>query len=72
MVKQLMSNPETSQPADSMTEPWAMLDRLVTSHLGNEDSSKDVRYEDEHGLSSISQINQLSMRGEMDFWRYAK
>ncbi|KAG7025122.1 Protein BEARSKIN2, partial [Cucurbita argyrosperma subsp. argyrosperma] len=72
MVKQLMSNPETSQPADSMTEPWAMLDRLVTSHLGNEDSSKDVRFEDEHGLSSVSQINQLSMRGEMDFWRYAK
>lgn len=73
MVKQLMSNnPETGQPTDGMTEPWAMLDRLVTSHLGNEDSSKDVRFEDEHGSSSVSQINQLSLRGEMDFWGYAK
>ncbi|CAK9313888.1 unnamed protein product [Citrullus colocynthis] len=73
MVKQLMSNnPETGQPTDGMAEPWAMLDRLVTSHLGNEDSSKDVRFEDEHGSSSVSQINQLSLRGEMDFWGYAK
>ncbi|KAG6607548.1 Protein BEARSKIN2, partial [Cucurbita argyrosperma subsp. sororia] len=72
MVKQLMSNPETDQPGDGMTEPWAMLDRLVTSHLGNEDSSKDVRFEDENGSPSVSQINQLSLRGEMDFWGYAK
>ncbi|KAA8544537.1 hypothetical protein F0562_022549 [Nyssa sinensis] len=50
---------------------WGMLDRLVTSHLGHEDSSKGVRFEDANA-SSMQQINQLSLRGEMDFWGYGK
>ncbi|KDP23509.1 hypothetical protein JCGZ_23342 [Jatropha curcas] len=54
---------------------WAMLDRIVTSHdLGNDDSSKAggaVRFEDGNG-SSVHTINQLSLRGEMDFWGYGK
>ncbi|XP_038890265.1 protein BEARSKIN2-like [Benincasa hispida] len=74
MVKQLMSNnSETGQPTDGMTEPWAMLDRLVTSHLGNEDSNKDVRFDTNTGSSSVSfQINQLSVESEMTFGGYAK
>ncbi|KAF9587155.1 hypothetical protein IFM89_039595 [Coptis chinensis] len=54
---------------------WTMLDRLVTPHqLGAEDSSKGVvRFEDATNASSVNQINQqLSIRGEMDFWGYAK
>lgn len=51
---------------------WGMLDRIVTSHLGNEDSSKGVRFEDGNATTSVNQINQLSLRGEMDFWGYAK
>ncbi|XP_042493120.1 protein BEARSKIN2-like [Macadamia integrifolia] len=47
---------------------WVM---LVNSHLGQEDSSKGVRYEDANHLS-VHQINQLSLRGEMDFWGYGK
>ncbi|KAK7263827.1 hypothetical protein RJT34_31424 [Clitoria ternatea] len=50
---------------------WGVLDRLVTSHLGNEDSTKGVRFEDANPQPS-NQINQLSLRGEMDFWGYAK
>lgn len=61
---------------DQGLNEWSMLDRLVTSHLGNEDSSsKGVRFEDHASApttSSVSQINQLSLRGEMDFWGYAK
>ncbi|KAJ4847348.1 Protein BEARSKIN2 [Turnera subulata] len=50
---------------------WAMLDRIVTTQLGNEDSSKGVRYEDANA-PSVTPINQLSLRGEMDFWGYGK
>ncbi|PQQ17598.1 protein BEARSKIN2 [Prunus yedoensis var. nudiflora] len=56
---------------------WAMLDRLVTSHLGNDQdsSSKGARY-DQHAnaaASSVTQINNhLSLRGEMDLWGYGK
>ncbi|XP_057457037.1 protein BEARSKIN2-like [Lotus japonicus] len=50
---------------------WGVLDRLVTSHLGNEDSTKEVRFDDANP-QSVHQINQLSLRGEMDFWGYAK
>ena len=51
---------------------WGVLDRLVTSHLGNEDSAnKGVRFEDANP-QSVHQINQLSLRGEMDFWGYGK
>lgn len=48
---------------------WGVLDRLVTSHLGNEESNKGVRFE-EANPQSVHQINQLSLRGEMDFWAY--
>ncbi|KAG6715692.1 hypothetical protein I3843_04G006600 [Carya illinoinensis] len=53
---------------------WSMLDRLVTSHIGNHDqeSSKEVRFEEDPNTSSAPQINQLSLRGEMDFWGYQK
>ncbi|XP_068318898.1 protein BEARSKIN2-like [Pyrus communis] len=57
---------------------WAMLDRLVTSHdLGNDQDSSSkgaARYEDANAPSSVNQINpqHLSLRGEMDFWGYAK
>ncbi|XP_043697769.1 protein BEARSKIN2-like [Telopea speciosissima] len=48
---------------------WAM---LVNSHLGQEDSSKEVRFGDANP-TSVHQINQLSLRGEMmDFWGYGK
>ncbi|KAI4331989.1 hypothetical protein L6164_016932 [Bauhinia variegata] len=50
---------------------WGVLDRLVTSHLGNEDSAKGVRFEDANA-QSVHPINQLSLRGEMDFWAYGK
>lgn len=43
---------------------WTMLDRLVT-----EDSSKGVTFEDPNAQH---QINQLSLRGEMNFWGYEK
>ncbi|QCD89027.1 protein BEARSKIN2-like [Vigna unguiculata] len=48
---------------------WGVLDRLVTSHLGNEESNKGLRFE-EPNPQSVHQINQLSLRGEMDFWAY--
>ncbi|GKV09174.1 hypothetical protein SLEP1_g20716 [Rubroshorea leprosula] len=58
---------------ESMNE-WAMLDRLVTPHLGNEDSSKGgVRFDqDANANSSVHPMNQPSLRGEMDFWNYGK
>lgn len=58
---------------DQGMNEWAMLDRLVTSHLGNDQdsSSKGARYEDANA-SSVGQINQLPLRGEMDFWGYGK
>ncbi|KAI4320131.1 hypothetical protein MLD38_033642 [Melastoma candidum] len=45
---------------------WGML-----SHMGNEHSSKGVRFEDAASTSSVH-INPLSLRGEMDFWGYGK
>ncbi|ESQ38526.1 hypothetical protein EUTSA_v10029403mg [Eutrema salsugineum] len=57
---------------------WSMMDhRLVTCHLGNEDSSRGIRFEDgNNNSSSVSQpipaSNQLSLRSEMDFWGYSK
>ncbi|XP_061359411.1 protein BEARSKIN2-like [Gastrolobium bilobum] len=56
--------------SEGMNE-WGVLDRLVTTHLGNEDSTKGVRFEDANP-QSVHQINQLSLRGEMDFWGYGK
>ncbi|CAK7340080.1 unnamed protein product [Dovyalis caffra] len=57
---------------DQGLNEWAMLDRIVTSHLGNEDSSKGVRFDDANNAPPMHPINQLSLRGEMDFWRYGK
>ncbi|KAJ6360425.1 hypothetical protein OIU76_016319 [Salix suchowensis] len=53
---------------------WDMIDRdiIVTSHLGNEDSSKAVRFQDANAPSVHPLVNQLSFRGEMDFWGYGK
>ncbi|XP_023773275.1 protein BEARSKIN1 [Lactuca sativa] len=57
---------------------WGMVDRLVTSHIGqpNEDvnSTKGMlRYRDDTTSSlSMQHVNQLSLRGEMDFWGYEK
>ncbi|KAJ6952286.1 hypothetical protein NC653_041435 [Populus alba x Populus x berolinensis] len=52
---------------------WAMLDRIVTSHIGNEDSAKGVRFDDASNAPSAHPINQLPLRGEMmDFWGYGK
>lgn len=59
---------------------WGMLDhsRLVASaspHLGHEDSlakgHDHVRFEDANA-PSMHPMNQLSLRGEMDFWGYGK
>lgn len=68
----------TCEPAQQMVagrdeglNEWAMLNRLVTSQLGNEDPSKGMRFEDAN-TSSVPQINQLSLRGETDFWGYGK
>lgn len=49
---------------DQGLSDWTMVDRLVT-----EDSSKAVRFEDPNAQH---QINQLSLRGEMNFWGYEK
>ncbi|CAA7033225.1 unnamed protein product [Microthlaspi erraticum] len=56
---------------------WAMMDRLVTCHMGNEDSSRGIRFEDVNNNSSsvaeqVPATNQLSLRSEMDFWGYSK
>ncbi|KAF5205229.1 Nac domain-containing protein [Thalictrum thalictroides] len=55
---------------------WTMLNGLVTPHQLLDSSSKQVvRFEDSNNASSVNQINQqqqLSIRGEMDFWGYAK
>ncbi|XP_059630262.1 protein BEARSKIN2 [Cornus florida] len=57
---------------DESLNEWGMLDRLVTTHLGHEDSAKGGgRFEDANA-SSMHQINQLSLRGEMDFWGYGR
>lgn len=58
---------------DNLNE-WAVLDRLVTPHVtggGPEGlgSSKRVGFED---ANVPHQINQLSLRAEMDFWGYDK
>ncbi|KAF8412026.1 hypothetical protein HHK36_004586 [Tetracentron sinense] len=50
---------------------WAMLDRIVTSDLGQDESTRGVRFADSNA-SSVQQISQLSLRGEMDFWGYGK
>ncbi|XP_010538892.1 PREDICTED: protein BEARSKIN2-like [Tarenaya hassleriana] len=51
------------------TGEWAMLDRLVTYHMGNEDSSRGMT----NNSSSVQPDgNQLSLGGEMDFWGFAK
>ncbi|XP_022719841.1 protein BEARSKIN2 [Durio zibethinus] len=57
---------------DEGMNEWSMLDRLVTSHIGHEDSSKAVRFEDSTNATSVHPISQLSLRGEMDFWSYGK
>ncbi|KAF7824932.1 protein BEARSKIN2-like [Senna tora] len=59
---------------DQGMNEWGVLDRLVTSHLGSEDhsSSKGVRFEEANNAQSVHHINPLSLRGEMDFWGYAK
>ncbi|CAG7881561.1 protein BEARSKIN2 [Brassica rapa] len=56
---------------------WSMMDRLVTCHMGNEDSSRGIRFEDGNNNSSsvvqpVPETNQLSLRSEMDFWGYSK
>ncbi|KAJ9134889.1 hypothetical protein P3X46_032134 [Hevea brasiliensis] len=51
---------------------WSMLDGIVTPHLGNDGSSKGVRFEDPNNASSVNPNNHLSLRGEMDFWGHGK
>jgi len=51
-----------------MNDQWAV---LVTSHLGNEDSSKGVTF-NAANAPSAHPINQSSLRGEMDLWGYGK
>lgn len=75
--QQAMVNAGGRSSDDQGMSEWAMLDRLVTSHLGNEDSTSKAagaRYDqDGSGSSTVNQINQqLPLRGEMDFWGYAK
>nr|KYP68776.1 NAC domain-containing protein 12 [Cajanus cajan] len=67
MAKQLMTNPRDCESGEGINE-WGVLDRLVTSQLGNEESNKGVRFEE----ANPHQINQLSLRGGMDFWAYGK
>lgn len=78
---------DTSEPAQNMVNAnvreetlneWGMIDRLVTSHIGqpNEDANSTkgmLRYRDDATSSSSMQpINQLSLRGGMEFWGYGK
>lgn len=66
-VTQTIQMVNTEREHDQGLSEWAMLDRLVTSHIGTQDSaSKDGRFEES------TPINQLSLRGEMDLWGYAK
>ncbi|GLU06666.1 hypothetical protein SLE2022_236720 [Rubroshorea leprosula] len=59
--------------SDEGMNEWAMLDRLVTTQIGNEESSKGVRFDqDANASSSVHPMSQLSLRGEMDFWGYGK
>ncbi|KVI06688.1 protein BEARSKIN1-like [Cynara cardunculus var. scolymus] len=79
---------DTCEPAQSMVNAnlrqdqtlneWGMIDRLVTSHLGqpNEDvnlTKGALRYRNDAtpSSSSMQEINHLSLRGE-DFWGYEK
>ncbi|KAF6139594.1 hypothetical protein GIB67_033598 [Kingdonia uniflora] len=66
--------PMVQQMAVRGGDEWTMMNRLVTSHLGDhheeQDSSKGVNFIDANA-SSVNQINQLPLRGEMDFWGYA-
>lgn len=57
---------------DQGMNEWGMIDRIVTSHLGHEQTGKGVRYEDVPNASNstMHQIHQLSLRG--DFWNYGK
>lgn len=72
--------PTAQSMVNATGNEWGMMDRLVTRHLGaaNEDgdsSKRMLRYENNPNASSSSsmqQINQLSLHGEMDFWRYGK
>ncbi|XVF37318.1 hypothetical protein REPUB_Repub19eG0135400 [Reevesia pubescens] len=59
---------------DEGMNEWSMLDWLVTSHIGvgHEDSSKAVRFDDRTNANEVHSINQLSLRGEMDFRGYGK
>lgn len=78
---------DTCEPAQNMVNTnvreetlneWGMIDRLVTSHLGqpNEDTNSTkglLRYrEDATSSSSMQPINQLSLRGGVEFWGYGK
>ncbi|XP_071731385.1 protein BEARSKIN2-like [Rutidosis leptorrhynchoides] len=79
---------DTSEPTQSLVNlnvrketlnEWGMIDRgLVTSHIGqpNEDANSTkglLRYRDDATSSSSMQpINQLSLRGGMEFWDYGK
>ncbi|KAJ8629501.1 hypothetical protein MRB53_022824 [Persea americana] len=62
------------EPGQQMVEgnEWAMLDRLVNTHMGQEeDSSKGVvGFPDEN--ASVQQMNPVPLRGEMDLWGYGK
>ncbi|KAL4311290.1 hypothetical protein GQ457_01G015900 [Hibiscus cannabinus] len=85
MIRQLMGKPGDCESGNERYQAceggrddeneWGMLDRLVTSHMGiGQDSNKGVRFEDNAATNgtSVHPINQLSLRGEMDFWGYGK
>lgn len=85
MVKQFLSSHndaglarpvqyQACEPGQHMVEgnDWAMFDRLVNTHMAQEeDSSKGVvGFADEN--PSVQQMNPVPLRGEMDLWGYGK
>ncbi|KAG9459537.1 hypothetical protein H6P81_004045 [Aristolochia fimbriata] len=66
--------PEAQQMVEGRDESlndWAMLDRLVTIGQDHSDPSKGVRFGDANA-SSVTQMNPIPFRGEMDLWGYGK
>ncbi|PPD83665.1 hypothetical protein GOBAR_DD19390 [Gossypium barbadense] len=72
MIKQLMS----SNPRDCDSGSESVRYQCETGLEGQDSSSKGVRFEDSNNngtnATSVHPINQLSLRGEMDFWGYGK
>ncbi|WCJ28773.1 NAC domain containing protein 70 [Euphorbia peplus] len=63
----------SNEPNNLNDHEWGLLDRIVTPHLGNEEhDSTDPNAPSSAANPIHQQQQQLSLRGEMDFWGYGK